>query len=122
VDSREASEGAAIRRRRLCPACARRFTTYERREEFAPRVIKRDGRREEFRRQKVLEGLQRACEKRAVSQEELDRFVDALLLKIQDNADGSGKPLDRGAGDELPEGAVPGGLCPLREVIAGSRT
>ncbi|HOU53137.1 MAG TPA: transcriptional regulator NrdR [Myxococcota bacterium] len=84
VDSREASEGAAIRRRRLCPVCSRRFTTYERREEFAPRVIKRDGRREEFRRQKVLEGLQRACEKRAVSQEELDRFVDTLLLKIQD--------------------------------------
>lgn len=84
VDSREALEGAAIRRRRLCPACSRRFTTYERREEFSPRVIKRDGRREEFRRQKLLEGLQRACEKRAVSQEELDRFVDALLAKIQD--------------------------------------
>jgi transcriptional repressor NrdR len=84
VDSRESGDGVAIRRRRSCESCHRRFTTYERPEEFVPRVIKKDGRRQEFRRQKLLEGLQRACEKRPVSQEDLDHFVDGLLLKIQD--------------------------------------
>lgn len=84
VDSRESADGVSIRRRRACEACRRRFTTYERPEEFVPRVIKKDGRRQEFKRQKLLEGLQRACEKRPVSQEDLDRFVDGVLLKIQD--------------------------------------
>ena len=84
VDSRESTDGVSIRRRRACESCRRRFTTYERPEEFVPRVIKKDGRRQEFRRQKLLEGLQRACEKRPVSQEDLDRFVDSVLLKIQD--------------------------------------
>ena len=84
VDSREVGEGGSIRRRRECEGCRRRFTTYERPEEFVPRIIKKDGRREEFKRSKVLEGLVRACEKRPVSQRDLDAFVDRLLQGIQD--------------------------------------
>jgi transcriptional repressor NrdR len=84
VDSREVADGASIRRRRACEGCRRRFTTYERPEEFVPRVIKKDGRREEFKRSKVLEGLTRACEKRPVSQKDLETFVDQLLQRIQD--------------------------------------
>ena len=64
VDSRESKEGDAIRRRRECLDCARRFTTYERIDEVPYMVVKKDGRREKFERQKVLNGLLRACEKR----------------------------------------------------------
>jgi len=84
LDSRDAANGASIRRRRVCEACNRRFTTYERIEEFIPLVIKKDGRREEFRRNKVLEGLVRACEKRAIAMKDLEEFVDGLLGNIQD--------------------------------------
>ena len=84
VDSRVSGDGGAIRRRRECEDCRRRFTTYERAEEFIPRVIKKDGRREEFKRSKVLEGLMRACEKRPVSIKYLEAFVDGLLAQIQD--------------------------------------
>ncbi|HHW97690.1 MAG: transcriptional regulator NrdR [Myxococcota bacterium] len=84
VDSRVSGDGGAIRRRRECEDCRRRFTTYERAEEFIPRVIKKDGRREEFKRSKVLEGLMRACEKRPVSIKDLEAFVDGLLAQIQD--------------------------------------
>jgi len=84
IDSREVGDGGSIRRRRECEGCHRRFTTYERPEEFVPRIIKKDGRREEFKRIKVLEGLTRACEKRPVSQKDLEAFVDQLLQRIQD--------------------------------------
>ena len=84
VDSREAGNGDAIRRRRECENCHRRFTTYERAEEFIPRVIKKDGRREEFSRFKLLSGLNSACQKTRVSSAELEDFVDSLLAKIQD--------------------------------------
>ena len=67
VDSRESREGDAIRRRRQCLGCERRFTTYERIDEVPYMVIKKDGRREKFDRQKVLAGLLKACEKRPVS-------------------------------------------------------
>ena len=66
IDSRESKEGDLIRRRRECLKCLRRFTTYERSDEIPYMVVKRDGRRERFDRQKVLEGLLRACEKRPV--------------------------------------------------------
>ena len=85
VDSRVSGDGASIRRRRECEDCQRRFTTYEHREEFQPLVIKKDGRREEFRRQKILEGLIRACEKRPIPLKDLEEFVDGLLGRIQDN-------------------------------------
>ena len=76
IDSREGKEGDSIRRRRECLACERRFTTYERCDEVPYMVIKKDGRREKFDRQKVLNGLIRACEKRPVSMARLAELVD----------------------------------------------
>lgn len=84
VDSRVSGDRATIRRRRECELCQRRFTTYEQREEFRPLVVKKDGRREEFKRQKVLEGLMRACAKRPIPLSDLEEFVDRLLGRIQD--------------------------------------
>ena len=78
IDSRESKEGESIRRRRECLACARRFTTYERCDEVPYMVIKKDGRREKFDRQKVLNGLLRACEKRPVSMGKLAELVDEV--------------------------------------------
>jgi transcriptional repressor NrdR len=78
VDSRASSEGSAIRRRRECLSCARRFTTYEHIEEHRLMVIKKDGRREPFDRQKLLGGLVKACEKRPVSMDQLEQLVDEL--------------------------------------------
>jgi transcriptional repressor NrdR len=78
VDSRELAEGSQVRRRRECTSCSRRFTTYERLEEIPTLVIKRDGRREAYDRQKVLAGLLRACEKRPVAMRELEEAVGAV--------------------------------------------
>jgi transcriptional repressor NrdR len=77
VDSRESKEADSIRRRRECERCNRRFTTYERIDEIPYMVVKKDGRRERFDRQKVLSGLLRACEKRPVSSGQLEKVVDA---------------------------------------------
>jgi transcriptional repressor NrdR len=77
VDSRESKEADSIRRRRECEKCLRRFTTYERIDEIPYMVVKKDGRRERFDRQKVLSGLLRACEKRPVSSSQLEAIVDA---------------------------------------------
>ncbi|MFB3923010.1 MAG: transcriptional regulator NrdR [Terriglobia bacterium] len=76
VDSREAKIGDTIRRRRECAKCERRFTTYERIDEIPYMVVKKDGRREKFERQKVLAGLLRACEKRPVSMGKLEQIVN----------------------------------------------
>jgi len=76
VDSREAKVGDTIRRRRECEACGRRFTTYERIDEIPYMVIKKDGRREKFDRQKVLTGLLKACEKRPVPMAKLEQIVN----------------------------------------------
>ena len=76
VDSRESKEGDAIRRRRECLACERRFTTYERIDEVPYMVIKKDGRREKFERHKLLQGLLKACEKRPVPVGKLEMIVD----------------------------------------------
>jgi transcriptional repressor NrdR len=78
VDSRGSSEGIAIRRRRECLACGKRFTTYEHVEEQRLMVIKKDGRREPFDRQKLLSGLLKACEKRPIGMEQLEQLVDEL--------------------------------------------
>jgi transcriptional repressor NrdR len=78
VDSREVREGAEIRRRRECTRCGRRFTTYERVDELPATVVKRDGRRESFDREKLLTGLLKACEKRPVPRRELVAIVDAV--------------------------------------------
>ena len=77
VDSRESKEADSIRRRRECEKCLRRFTTYERIDEIPYMVVKKDGRRERFDRQKVLSGLLRACEKRPVSSSQLEAIVNA---------------------------------------------
>ncbi|MHB1021583.1 MAG: transcriptional regulator NrdR [Acidobacteriaceae bacterium] len=76
VDSRESKEADSIRRRRECERCNKRFTTYERIDEIPYMVVKKDGRREKFERQKVLSGLVRACEKRPVSASKLENIVD----------------------------------------------
>src|ERR1039458_4537288 len=78
VDSRESKEGDAIRRRRECLACDRRFTTYERIDEVPYMVIKKDGRREKFDRQKVLNGLLKACEKRPIGMAKLSELVNTV--------------------------------------------
>ncbi len=87
IDSRESKEGDAVRRRRQCLACERRFTTYERTDEIPYMVVKKDGRREKFDRQKVLNGLLKACEKRPVSMAKLAEVVDEVESKIADTAD-----------------------------------
>ena len=83
VDSRVGKDGDVIRRRRECLACHVRFTTYERIEEELPLVVKRDGRREPFDRQKILTGILKACEKRPVSYASIERVVDALEAEFQ---------------------------------------
>src|SRR5579862_4525701 len=87
VDSRESKEGDAIRRRRECEACDRRFTTYERIDEVPYMVIKKDGRREKFDRQKVLGGLLKACEKRPVGMVKLSELVNEVESRVSDSPD-----------------------------------
>jgi len=87
IDSRESKEGTVIRRRRECLKCERRFTTYERSDEIPYMVIKRDGRREKFDRQKVLEGLLKACEKRPVGMAKLAEVVDAVESTLAESPD-----------------------------------
>jgi transcriptional repressor NrdR len=82
TDSRAGTAGDVIRRRRECEACERRFTTYERVEEVLPLVVKKDGRREPFERQKVLGGLHRACDKRAVPVARLEQIVEAIEREL----------------------------------------
>jgi transcriptional repressor NrdR len=78
VDSREVSDASQVRRRRECLSCSRRFTTYEKLEEIPALVIKRDNRREQYDRYKVLGGLLRACEKRPVASLQLEAMADAV--------------------------------------------
>ena len=87
VDSRLNKDYTITRRRRMCDACGRRFTTYERLEVTMPMLIKKDGRREAWDRHKVIEGLKKACEKRPVSMEQLDEFVDSLERDLQDTGE-----------------------------------
>lgn len=87
VDSRETREGDTIRRRRECLGCERRFTTYERIDEVPYMVIKKDGRREKFERQKVLGGLLKACEKRPISMARLSDLVNRVEQKVSDSPD-----------------------------------
>ena len=85
IDSRESKEGDAIRRRRQCLACERRFTTYEKIDEIPYMVVKKDGRREKFERQKILNGLLKACEKRPISITKLAGIVDKVEAKLADS-------------------------------------
>src|SRR4051794_11810531 len=87
IDSRESHEGAVIRRRRECLECKRRFTTYERIEELTSLVVKKDGRREGFDRDKLLAGLKKACEKRPVAIEQLETLVDEVERGLQESGE-----------------------------------
>jgi transcriptional repressor NrdR len=86
LDSRSANENKSIRRRRECEKCARRFTTFEMVEETPLIVIKKDGSREEFSREKILRGLIRACEKRPVSMERLEMLVSEVEMQLRTTA------------------------------------
>ena len=85
VDSRESKEADAIRRRRECEKCNKRFTTYERIDEIPYMVVKKDGRREKYDRKKILEGLMHACQKRPVSGAALERIVDETEAYVVDS-------------------------------------
>ncbi len=88
LDSRPAEDGQAIRRRRECLDCHRRFTSYERVEEIPIWVVKKDGRREAFDRSKILRGLLTACEKRPISLDRLEQVVDRVERDVRDAASG----------------------------------
>jgi transcriptional repressor NrdR len=85
VDSRESKEGESIRRRRECLKCEKRFTTYERIDEIPYMVVKKDGRREKFERQKVLAGLLHACEKRPISMGRMEQIVNDVEQFVVDS-------------------------------------
>jgi transcriptional repressor NrdR len=82
IDSRTSREGDAIRRRRECLKCSKRFTSYERVEDIIPMVVKKDGRREQFARDKILLGLKKACQKRPVGIEILESITDSIQKKL----------------------------------------
>jgi transcriptional repressor NrdR len=87
IDSRSSREGASIRRRRECLDCGHRFTTYEEVEEKSLVVLKRDGRREDFSRDKLLNGVRKACQKRPVSDEAVQAMVDRIVAELQSHYD-----------------------------------
>jgi transcriptional repressor NrdR len=87
IDSRMSAEGMSIRRRRECLKCAKRFTTYEYVENAPMMVVKRDGTRKRFDREKVKAGIMKACEKRPVSMERIDQMVDEIEREVQKKAD-----------------------------------
>ncbi|OGF63369.1 MAG: transcriptional regulator NrdR [Candidatus Fischerbacteria bacterium RBG_13_37_8] len=87
VDSREAKDGFAVRRRRRCPKCSKRFTTYENILEIPFMVIKKDGKREKFDRNKLMEGLLKAAHKRPIPITELESMIDEIEYRLQEKAD-----------------------------------
>ncbi len=87
VDTRPSEGEQVIRRRRECATCGRRFTTYERVEEILPVVIKKDDRREAYDRSKILSGLKKACEKRPISTEAIERTIDGIERKLQESGE-----------------------------------
>lgn len=87
IDSRSSKEGATIRRRRECEQCGHRFTTYEEIEHGELMIVKRDGRREPFSREKLLSGISKACQKRPVSPEEIENLVSLIVADISTRFD-----------------------------------
>ncbi len=85
IDSRLGKNGRTIRRRRECLGCKKRFTTYEKVETVLPMVVKKDGRREPFDPEKIRSGIQKACQKRPISINKIDDFVEALAQEFQEN-------------------------------------
>ncbi len=84
IDSRLSKDGRTIRRRRECIECGRRCTTYEKLEEVLPMVVKKDGRREPFSREKIIKGIKKACQKRPISITKIEEFVDSLEIHFQE--------------------------------------
>ncbi|RLI48365.1 MAG: transcriptional regulator NrdR [Candidatus Thorarchaeota archaeon] len=84
IDSRLSKDGRMIRRRRECLECERRFTTYEKLEDVLPMIVKKDGRREPFNREKIISGIRMACQKRPISMTKIEEFVDALEFYFQE--------------------------------------
>lgn len=84
IDSRISKDGKAVRRRRECLGCTKRFTTYEYVEDVLPMVVKKDGRREQFDRQKIINGIKKACEKRPISMESIDKLVENVEQACQE--------------------------------------
>jgi transcriptional repressor NrdR len=84
IDSRLSKDGRMIRRRRECLECERRFTTYEKLEDVLPMIVKKDGRREPFNREKIIAGIRMACRKRPISMTKIEEFVDALEFYFQE--------------------------------------
>ena len=87
IDSRLGRDGAEIRRRRECIECGRRFTTRERVEEILPKICKRDERREDYERDKLVAGIQKACEKRPMSADAIERLVDRIERQLQESGE-----------------------------------
>lgn len=96
IDSRMSGDGSSVRRRRECLKCAKRFTTYEYVEAAPLMVVKRDGRRQEFSREKIKNGIIKACEKRPISMDTIDGLVDKIEREIQRSADKEIKSTDVG--------------------------
>lgn len=87
IDSRSANDGRAVRRRRECVSCKRRYTTYEQPEEISLYLIKKDGRREQFDREKIKSGLVTACKKRTISVQKIDDIVSRIEMELYDKFD-----------------------------------
>lgn len=96
IDSRLSKDGNIIRRRRECLDCKNRFTTYERVEVVLPSVVKKDGRREPFDRDKIFNGIKTACEKRPISIDEIESVVDEIERELQDSGEKEIKCADIG--------------------------
>ncbi len=97
IDSRESKKGISIRRRRECISCARRFTTYEKIEEIPYMIVKKDGTRQMFDRQKLLRGLLKACEKRPIAVNKLEEIVEEIESRLQERPEKEMKSSDIGA-------------------------
>ena len=130
IDSRMSKDGRMIRRRRECIECGRRFTTYEKLEEVLPMVVKKDGRREPFNREKITSGIKKACQKRPISMTKIEEFVDSLELYFQElgKKEIEGKEIGERVINALKEwdevayvrfASVYGQFCGIRWVLAG---
>lgn len=120
IDSRPTDEDEKIRRRRECMRCGKRFTTYEIVETTPLMVVKKDGSIEPFNREKLLNGLLRACEKRPVSLKALEQIVDQIEQKLKNALEGEGKlPKNRRACSRTAATGGPGGVCPLCFGLSG---
>ena len=120
VDSRPVDDNNAIRRRRMCDECGRRFTTYEKVETIPLVVIKKDQNREQYDRSKLEGGILRACHKRPVPVQEISRLVDRVETEIFNREEKrSAQHRHRRTGDELPERSGRGGLRAVRLCVPG---